>query len=361
MTYKNHPALLPNGLSDLLPPQAENESRVVHVFMEEFAKHGYQRVKPPLVEFEEGLLGEGPGQSLARQTFRMMDPVSGRMMGIRADVTAQIARISTSRLSDAPRPLRLSYAADVLRVNGTQLRPERQFCQVGCEMIGDGGMESDVESALLALTGLYASGIRDLSIDLTVPTIIRHVFDACGDDENTREHLSDLIGKRDADAIAAYSATSSGIILSLMKMGGDAKALLQSLKTLPQAALQDMQRLLDVAGKLREALDVYGLQDVQITIDPLEHRGLEYHTGVSFSIFAKNVRGELGGGGRYNITAQNNAVETATGFTLYMDTILRILPAPEANPSKEVAADASWAEIKSLQEQGYSVSRRKSD
>ncbi len=140
---QNHPSLLPNGLLDLLPPQAENEARTIDLFMQSFAAFGYRRVKPPLVEFEESLLGAGPGQSLAPQTFRMMDPVSGRMMGVRADVTAQIARIATSRLGDEPRPLRLSYAADVLRVNGTQLRPERQFCQVGCEMIGVDSVVSD--------------------------------------------------------------------------------------------------------------------------------------------------------------------------------------------------------------------------
>ena len=155
-------SLLPNGLIDLLAPNAENEARTIAAFMAEFASFGYARVKPPLVEFEESLLGEGPGQKLARQTFRMMDPVSQKMMGVRADVTAQIARIATSRLAGEERPLRLSYAADVLRVNGTQLRSERQFCQVGCEMIGTDTLMADVEMPLVALKALSSVGLGRL-------------------------------------------------------------------------------------------------------------------------------------------------------------------------------------------------------
>ncbi len=174
MTSRNHPALLPNGLLDLLPPFAEHEAATIALLMKEFSAFGYLRVKPPLVEFEESLLGDGPGSKLARQTFRMMDPVSQRMMGVRADATAQIARIATSRLGGEKRPLRLSYAADVLRVNGTQLRPERQFCQVGCELVGVDGVVTDVEMPLVALKALSAARIENLSVDLTVPTLGSH-------------------------------------------------------------------------------------------------------------------------------------------------------------------------------------------
>src|SRR5690606_15769726 len=108
---------------------------VVERVMACFASHGYERVKPPLIEFEEGLLA-GPGAALAAGTFRLMDPVSQRMMGVRADMTLQVARIAATRLKNQARPLRLSYAGQVLRVSGTQLRPERQFGQAGIELIG---------------------------------------------------------------------------------------------------------------------------------------------------------------------------------------------------------------------------------
>jgi ATP phosphoribosyltransferase regulatory subunit len=119
-----HPALLPLGLRDLLPPDAAAEALVVGRMMAVLESHGYQRVKPPLAEFEESLLS-GPGAAMAQETFRLMDPVSQRMIGLRADMTPQVARIAATRLRNVPRPLRLCYAGQVLRVKGGQLRPER--------------------------------------------------------------------------------------------------------------------------------------------------------------------------------------------------------------------------------------------
>lgn len=352
---KNNPALLPNGLLDLLPPQAENEAQVIASFMKDFAAFGYERVKPPLVEFEDSLLGGGPGQSLARKTFRLMDPVSQRMMGVRADVTAQIARIASSRLSEVTRPLRLSYAADVLRVNGTQLRPERQFCQVGCEMIGVDSVMADVETPLVALIALSKAGIGKLSVDLTVPTLIRHLYDELKVDAELQETLNDLIEKRDRDAIAALKKKAGDLIVQLLDHEGSAAHAKSELTKigLPKNAKADVEKLLKVAAELRAALDVYGLNDVQITIDALERRGFEYQTGVSFTFFAMGARGELGRGGRYDI-----GVETATGFTLYMDTILRVAPPIVLQKQQSVAADADWKAVKSLQDQGIQAVRK---
>lgn len=357
---KNHPHLLPNGLIDLLPPHAEEESRIVDSFLRVFSTFGYQRVKPPLVEFEESLLGAGPGQMLARQTFRMMDPVSQRMMGVRADVTAQIARIATSRLGDDPRPLRLSYAADVLRVNGTQLRPERQFCQVGCELVGVDNVMADVETPLVALKALAGSGIAGLSIDLTVPTLINHLYDELQAGADEQQVLGDLIEKRDRDGIAAHGGALPDIIVRLLDIEGSVERARDALSKmdLPTKAAADIRKLLSVAAELRAALDAYDLPDIQITIDPLERRGFEYQTGVSFTLFAASARGELGRGGRYDITVAGTGPETATGFTLYMDTILKIAPAPAPAARQEVAADADWKTVRSLQEHGVQVVRK---
>ena len=354
------PSLLPNGLVDLLPPHAEAESNTINVFMKEFAAFGYNRVKPPLVEFEESLLGEGPGQALARKTFRLMDPVSQRMMGVRADVTAQIARIATSRLSGEIRPLRLSYAADVLRVNGTQLRTERQFCQVGCELIGVDSVMADVEMPLVALKALSAGGVEGLSIDLTVPTLIHHIYEETQTDEETQGLLDSLIEKRDRDAIAGEGGKAAQLIAQLMGLEGTAAKAEEGLKKipLPKNAGADVQKLLAVASGLRAALDVYGLSDIQITIDPLERRGFEYQTGVSFTLFALDARGELGRGGRYDVTVRGKMPETATGFTLYMDSILRVVSPHTALASQTVNADASWKEVKALQDQGVAVVRQ---
>src|ERR1700729_3242665 len=135
-------ALLPAGLRDLLPPDAETEAASVEALMEVFAGHGYARVKPPLLEFADSLLA-GAGAAVAEQTFRLMDPDSQRMMGLRADTTPQVARIAATRLAAAPRPLRLSYAGPCLRVRGTQIAPDRQVGQTGIELIGHDSPEAD--------------------------------------------------------------------------------------------------------------------------------------------------------------------------------------------------------------------------
>ena len=122
-----HKALLPQGLRDLLPPDAEAEAEAVGRLVAVLTSHGYERVKPPLMEFEENLLS-GAGAAMAPETFRLMDPISQRMVGLRADMTTQIARIAGARLANAPRPLRLCYAGEALRVRGSDMQPERQIC-----------------------------------------------------------------------------------------------------------------------------------------------------------------------------------------------------------------------------------------
>src|SRR5258708_10435839 len=142
-------ALRPAGLRDVLPPEADHEADVVNRLMAVCTARGYARVKPPLVEFEDSLLA-GSGAAMGPSTFRLMDPVSQRMLGLRADMTLQIARIAATRLRRLPRPLRLSYAGQVLRVKGDEIRPERQVGQVGAELIGAQSAAADVEAGLLA-------------------------------------------------------------------------------------------------------------------------------------------------------------------------------------------------------------------
>lgn len=171
MTDAQNLALLPTGMADVLPPDATFEAATLDNLMATFASHGYERIKPPLIEFEDGLLA-GLGTAMAPQTFRLMDPVSQRMMGVRADMTPQVARISATRLKQYSRPLRLSYSGDVLRVKGSQLRPERQFTQVGAELIGTERAEADAEVILMAINALNDLGVKGLSIDLAIPTLV---------------------------------------------------------------------------------------------------------------------------------------------------------------------------------------------
>ena len=322
-------ALLPAGLHDVLPLEAAHEAAAIERLMAAFAAYGYERVKPPLVEFEESLLS-GSGAAMAKQTFRLMDPLSQRMMAVRADMTPQIARIATTRLAKAARPLRLCYAGQVLRVKGSQLRPERQFAQVGVEIIGVLQPESDAEVILLAAGALDTVGVRHLSVDLCVPTMVPLVCRALGLDDETTATLRAALDRKDAAAVAAVGGPAAELLEKLIAASGPAERAMAALAglALPDAAEKDRRRLTEVVRLIRAARP-----DLTVTVDLVEHRGFEYQTGLSFTLFARGVRGELGGGGRYRAGSRAETEEEgepATGFTLYMDSVLRAVPAPTA-------------------------------
>lgn len=355
---ETHPALLPNGLKDLLPPEADEEARIITRLLDGFSLFGYMRVKPPLVEFEETLLAEGPGQSLARNTFRLMDPVSQQMMGVRADTTAQIARIAGSRLRESVRPLRLSYAADVLRVNASQLRTERQFCQVGAELIGATDTHDDIEIVLMALKGLSDIGVESLSVDLTIPTLLNILFESFKAKPADQELIVNLIQKRDRDGLVAMKSKLSVCLVELLDCSGIAENAIDRLKKikLPKPAKTEVKALENVYEGLLDALKIYDLKDIQVTIDLIEWRGFSYLEGVSFTLFAPHVRGELGRGGRYFLNAQTQ--ENATGFTLYMDSVRQAVTFEGDQEKVDVPPQTGWEEIKKLQDQGFAVTRK---
>jgi ATP phosphoribosyltransferase regulatory subunit len=278
-----------------LPPDAEHEARIIEKLVQVFAAHGYERVKPPLVEFETSLLG-GAGQAMANRTFRVMDPVSRRMMGVRADMTLQIARIATTRLARAGRPLRLAYAGEVLRVSGSQLSPEREFVQVGAELIGSAVARADAEAVLLAVAALRGVGVERLSVDLMIPPLVPALLQAAGLDADTAGTLRQALDRKDRAAVAAVGGVLARTLLDLMTATGTAEQGVQVLSALEQTGQAGplLARLIEVVALIRD-----DAPDLALTIDPVENRGFEYHSGISFSLFARGVRGELGRGGRY--------------------------------------------------------------
>jgi ATP phosphoribosyltransferase regulatory subunit len=348
MTEMLHPALLPQGLRDLLPPDAAIEAEIVGRQMAVLASHGYERVKPPLVEFEDNLLA-GAGAAMATETFRLMDPISQRMVGIRADMTPQVARIATTRLKKAPRPLRLCYAGQVLRVKGSEMRPERQVGQVGAELIGSDAVAADVEVVTLAAAALAASGVSFLSVDLTLPTLVPAVcagFGAAG----TADALRGALDHKDVAGVAEAGGAAAPLLVKLVAAAGAGKKAVAALQAidLPPAAAAERARLLAVVDAVQRAAP-----GLVLTIDPVENRGFEYHTGVSFALFARGVRGELGRGGRYR--TGNGAGEPATGFTLYTDTVLRAVPQPQPKPRLYLPPGSDPALAARLRAEGWAT------
>ena len=353
----DHRGLLPAGLADLLPPDAAREARAIDVAIERFAAFGYERVKPPLVEFEESLLG-GPGAALAPQTFRLMDPVSQRMMGVRPDMTVQVARIAVTRRKHDPRPLRLSYGGNVIRVRGGALKPERQFAKVGTELIGVDSAEADAEAVLLAVDALRAIGVAALSVDLNLPTLVAAVGAGLKLPADSLRRVRRALDRKDEGGIAKLlgdGKKSTELFVGLLRAAGPAEAGMAKLTALklPAAAATEAARLAEVVKLVRLADE-----DLPLTLDPVEYRGLEYQTGVSFSVFALKGRQELARGGRYSAGYPEDGVsEPATGFTLYMDAVLQASePAPE-RPRLFLPPGTPWSEAAPWQAKGYAVVR----
>jgi ATP phosphoribosyltransferase regulatory subunit len=323
-----HPALLPAGLRDLLPPDAQTEAASVETVMRVFASHGYDRVKPPLLEFEDTLLA-GSGAAVSDQIFRVMDPDSHRMMGVRADMTPQISRIAATRLAGSPRPLRLAYAGECIRVR-TQRDSDRQVPQAGIEIFGADSAQADAEVMLVGTEALAAIGLTRLSLDLTLPTLTPALLDAAGVTGAERQRLARALDRKDAAEVAVHGGSLAPMLGDLLLAAGPAGQALEALARAPlPAAMRAMaERLAEVVTILQAGLPSIA-PGVRLTIDPLEFRGFRYHNGIAVTVFAPGRHEELGRGGRY-LSAEG---EPATGLTLFADAALRAAPAPSARAS----------------------------
>ena len=343
----NNPALLPAGLRDLLPPDAETEAAAVESLMDVFASHGYQRIRPPLLEFEDTLL-VGSGAALADQTFRLMDPDSQRMMGLRADTTPQVARIAGTRLAKAPRPLRLSYAGPCLRVRGNQLAPDRQIAQAGIELIGRDSPEADAEIVLVGAEALASVGLSRMSFDLTLPMLTPGLLDDAGVSGEARTVLARALDRKDAAAVARHGGALAPVLTELLLAAGPADRALAALEAvrLPPAARLLANRVAAVVAVVRARAP-----ELRLTVDPVEFRGFRYETGVSVTIYASGRHEELGRGGRYVCTDG----EPATGLTLLPDAILRVAPARDLRPRVYVPAGSNPLDAAALRAIGYAT------
>ena len=343
----NNRALLPAGLRDLLPPDAETEASAVESLMEVFAAHGYQRVKPPLLEFEDSLLA-GSGAAVAEQTFRLMDPESQRMMGLRADTTPQVARIATTRLVSAPRPLRLSYAGQCLRVRGSQLAPDRQIAQAGIELIGCDSPAADAEIVLVGAEALVSVGLTRTSFDLTLPALVPVLLDDAGVSGPDRAMLARALDRKDAASVERHGGSLAPVLTELLLAAGPADRALAALRAarLPSAARELATRLAAAVAAIRARAP-----DLRLTIDPVEFRGFRYETGVSVTIYAPGRHEELGRGGRYIC----GDAEPATGLTLFPDAVLRAAPPREARQRLYVPFGTDQAEAMQMRVLGYAT------
>ncbi len=311
------PGLLPEGLSDRLPPQAEASARLARRVLDTVATHGYERVMPPLAEFEDTLVGRLKSMR-AEDMVRAIDPMSQRSLALRPDMTAQVGRIAATRLASVPRPLRLSYSGPVLRLRANQLRPERERLQVGAELIGSDSFAAAVEIVNVAIEALQAAGVTGLTIDFTLPDLIDML--AAGPlplDPQEIEAVRAELDAKDAGALAAISPAAAAY-LPLIEATGPFHAAMERLEVLNA----QLGGAIDsrIAG-LRAIAKPIGW-DITLTLDPTERHGFEYQNWFGFSIFADGFIGEIGRGGSYAITRADGSEEPAMGFSLYPDPLI---------------------------------------
>ena len=311
-SLSNHKGLLPAGLSDILYPNAHIQSKIIENLLDVFSSYGYLRVKPPLVEYEETLLSDGPGEVLKDSTFRVMDPLSQKMLALRADVTAQISRIASTRLSHLSRPLRLSYSGDVLRVKGDSFNMERQKTQVGAELIGPKSEVIDAEIMLVCVKALKSINIDNLTIDINLPFLRKYLL--TGISPSLKYSINQYIDNKDKQSLKKLKFENLNIISELMDVFGDHLNVIKYLQELKSKGI-----LVDIIDHYLTVIDIVRKNDksIKLSIDPLENRGFKYHTGITFTIFSDKLKGEIAKGGSYNISTG----ETATGCTIYTEKV----------------------------------------
>jgi ATP phosphoribosyltransferase regulatory subunit len=296
--------------------------------------------------------------------FRLMDPVSRRMMGVRSDTTMQISRVVASRLSDEPRPLRLCYDADILRVSASKTRPERQFKQVGAEYIGANTEKFYPEILVMAVQALSDLGVPSLNFDFTAPEIPHLLIGS----NQEAPLLLEMLQKRDQSALKKMGKTGQqlSMLLDLTGTKKQVQAKIENKLYIQKLAsakiIQSIKKTLKFMEEVEKTLEEFDLKDaVRLTFDPCETQGFSYQSGPSFTVFSAQSRSELGRGGSYDCQFQlapdHLHSEPAFGMTFYMDAILRLLPKDSSIKRLAVSAKETWSAVRTLQAQGYEIVR----
>ncbi len=343
--------LLPEYVEDILPPYARAAERLRRRLLDLFDAHGYDLVSPPLVEYLESLL-TGAARDLDPKTFKVVDGLSGRMLGVRADMTPQAARID-AHLINHQGPTRLCYAGPVLRTKPAGLGSREPF-QVGAELFGHAGIEADLEIQALLLAALKAAGVPDMRLSLGHAGLFRALADGAGLDAGTAAALFAALRDKDVPEVAALTAGLGApwqsAFRALPNLYGGPDALAAARAALPglpavRRALDDLDRLL-AAG-----------EGAELAVDLADLRGDGYHNGVMFAAYAGGQSRAVALGGRYDgAGAVFGRARAATGFSLDLRQILDCLPAPAtrsgilAPAEGDAALDAAIAALRAAGE-----------
>ena len=348
--------LLPEYIEDVLPAEAARIETLRRTLLDLFKVHGYQYVIPPMLEYMESLI-TGAGHDLDLATFKVVDQLTGRLMGVRADMTPQAARIDAHLLNHQG-ITRLCYAGSVLRTKPDGLAQTREPLQLGAELYGNADVGSDIEIQCLLIKALQAIGIKQVHIDFSHVNIFGSLIELSHIDAQLEQDLYAALQSKDQSSVKALSQSLDQVtreaLINLTTLNGDSSILAKAAQILP--ATPAIQAALASLNQVSTALNDLG---VTVSFDLSELRGYHYHSGIVFAAYAQGYKGSLALGGRYDEVGQAfGRARPATGFSLDLRGVVTALP--PAKPEMGILAPASddltlTVKIGELREQGHVV------
>ena len=350
----NEAWLLPEGIEELLPEQAQQLEAVRRDLIDQMHSWGYQLVMPPFIDFLDTLL-TGMGNDLALQTFTLTDQVSGRQMGIRADMTPQVARLDAHQFkSDMPN--RLCYLGTVLRTRPDDLAGSRSPMQCGAELYGSSSIESDIEIIRLMLATLNVTGINQVHLDLAHVGVYRGLANQAGLDDVREAALFDVLQRKAVPELEALlddwqlDTAVSDMLRALVDLNGDTSVIAIAKQKLSQAEQSVLDALDNLAG-IAEQLQVL-TPDTNLFIDLAELRGYHYHNGVMFSAYLQGKGQAIAWGGRYDDIGKDfGRARPATGFSTDLKSLIEMGQVSSATPKAIFAPAGNNADLIKMIEQ----------
>jgi len=312
--------LLPEYVEDILPAEAMRIEKLRRKILDLFFRRGYELVMPPLLEYMDSLL-TGTGHDLELRTFKVVDQLSGRTMGLRADITPQVARID-AHLLNRKGVTRLCYCGSVLHTRPAAPGATREPIQIGAEMYGNSGPQSDLEIQRLLCDALKLAGMKDVRLDVGHVDVFRSIAQAANVGAELEGQLFEALQKKDLPALRELSKdldpkTREALLLLPQLYGGD-------------EVLDDAEKKLPRLPALRKALrTLRSLADacpVPVSFDLAELRGYHYHSGVVFDAYCKGVTGPVARGGRYDEVGKAfGRARPATGFSIDLRSVAGVV------------------------------------
>ncbi|MES2126814.1 MAG: ATP phosphoribosyltransferase regulatory subunit [Pseudomonadota bacterium] len=335
--------LLPEHIADVLPSEARKIEELRRLMLDNFRLYGYELVMPPLLEYVDSLL-TGAGQDTDLRTFKLVDQISGRMLGLRADMTTQVARIDAHLLNRAS-VTRLCYAGSVLHTRPSGLHATREPLQIGAEIYGHAGLEADAEIQELALGSLALAGFTDVRLDLSHVGVLRAII---GDDAGVKKDeaaIYALLRAKDTPGLEVLSKNYPPVVrealLALPHLYGDVEVLARARDVLPP--LPGITRALAELA----ALGACAIGRAEVAIDLADLRGYQYESGAMFALYVPGLPNAVARGGRYDHVGEAfGRARPATGFSMDLRELARLLPTAERKHSIR----APWGNAPELRE-----------